>query len=158
MIAFAVGGFAKAKEGIEETIANKKLNVEMLMIFAVIGSAAIGYWTEGAILSLFSLYGALETYTLNKSNKEISSLMQLQPDEATLVKNGHDKTIPVSKLRIGDTIAVRASERIPADGFIIKGSTSIDGTDVALETADVVLMKNDSSKNHTCHSVIKQDE
>src|SRR5690625_6662352 len=50
VIAFAVGGFAKAKEGIEETIANKELNVEMLMIFAAIGSAAIGYWTEGAIL------------------------------------------------------------------------------------------------------------
>ena len=50
IIAFLIGGFAKAKEGIEETIKNKELNVEMLMIFAAIGSAIIGYWAEGAIL------------------------------------------------------------------------------------------------------------
>ncbi len=45
-----IGGFAKAKEGIEETIENKELNVEMLMIIAAIGAAVIGYWTEGAML------------------------------------------------------------------------------------------------------------
>ena len=50
IIAFLIGGFAKAKEGIEETINNKELNVEMLMVFAAIGSALIGYWAEGAIL------------------------------------------------------------------------------------------------------------
>src|SRR5690625_3708927 len=86
LIAFAIGGYAKAKEGITETIHHRELNVEMLMIFAAIGSASIGYWTEGAILIfIFSLAGALETYTLNRSNKEISSLMELQPEEARLV-------------------------------------------------------------------------
>ena len=80
IFAFVIGGFAKAKEGIEETIANKELNVEMLMILAAIGSAIIGYWIEGAILIfIFALSGALETYTMNKSNKEILSLMELQP-------------------------------------------------------------------------------
>ena len=73
IIAFLIGGFAKAKEGIEETIADKQLNVEMLMVFAAIGSAVIGYWAEGAILIfIFAISGALETYTLNKSHKEIS--------------------------------------------------------------------------------------
>lgn len=50
ILAFVIGGFAKAKEGIEETISSKTLNVELLMIFAAIGSAIIGYWAEGAIL------------------------------------------------------------------------------------------------------------
>jgi len=138
VIAFAVGGFAKAKEGIEETIANKELNVEMLMIFAAIGSAAIGYWTEGAILIfIFALSGALETYTLNKSNKEISSLMHLQPEEATLVENGREKVVPVAELQVGDMIAVLASERIPADGIIIKGSTSIDESAITGESVPI---------------------
>ena len=58
ILAFVIGGYAKAKEGIEETIANKELNVEMLMILAAIGSAIIGYWIEGAILIfIFSLSG-----------------------------------------------------------------------------------------------------
>ncbi|WP_029268008.1 heavy metal translocating P-type ATPase [Virgibacillus alimentarius] len=138
IIAFTVGGFAKAKEGIEETIANKELNVEMLMIFAAIGSAAIGYWTEGAILIfIFALSGALETYTLNKSNKEISSLMNLQPEEAVLVENGVEKIVPVSDLKVGDTIFVRASERIPADGIITKGATSIDESAITGESVPV---------------------
>lgn len=138
LIAFVVGGFAKAKEGIKETIANKELNVEMLMIFAAIGSAAIGYWTEGAILIfIFALSGALETYTLNKSNKEISSLMKLQPEEAVLIKNGNEQVVPVSKLVVGDTIFVRASERIPADGIILKGTTSIDESAITGESIPV---------------------
>src|SRR5690625_4849277 len=76
IIAFLIGGFAEGKEGILDTIENKKLNVDLLMIIAAIGSAAIGYWTEGAILIfIFAFAGALETYTLNRSNSEISSLM-----------------------------------------------------------------------------------
>ena len=60
LLAFVIGGFAKAKEGIEATIEDKELNVEMLMILAAIGSAIIGYWTEGAILIfIFAVSGAL---------------------------------------------------------------------------------------------------
>ena len=65
LLAFVIGGFSKAKEGIEATYENKQLNVEMMMIFAAVGSAIIGYWTEGAVLIfIFSLSGALETYTI----------------------------------------------------------------------------------------------
>lgn len=136
LIAFSVGGYAKAKEGIMETIEHKELNVELLMFLAAIGSAAIGYWTEGALLIfIFSLSGALETYTLNKSNKEISSLMDMQPEEASLIQNGIERIVPVSELNIGDIIFVRAGERIPADGIIIKGMTNIDESTIRGETS-----------------------
>ncbi|WP_077324545.1 heavy metal translocating P-type ATPase [Virgibacillus siamensis] len=138
LIAFAIGGYAKAKEGIQETIANKELNVEMLMVFAAIGSAAIGYWTEGAILIfIFALSGALETYTMNKSNKEISALMNLQPEQALLISDGQEKVVPVSKLKVEDIVAVRAGERIPADGMITKGSTAIDESAITGESIPV---------------------
>lgn len=128
LLAFVIGGYAKAKEGIEETIANKELNVEMLMVFAAIGSAIIGYWAEGAILIfIFAVSGALETYTMNKSNKEISSLMSLQPEEALrILPNGEEEIVSVSELAIADSIFIKPGERIPADGIIIKGTTSID--------------------------------
>lgn len=143
LIAFAIGGYAKAKEGITETIANKALNVEMLMIFAAIGSAAIGYWTEGAILIfIFALSGALETYTLNKSNKEIASLMEMQPEEALLLKDGYERIVPVAHLSIDDTILVRAGERIPADGVIIKGATAIDESTITGESIPVSKYNN----------------
>ncbi|WP_404451432.1 heavy metal translocating P-type ATPase [Virgibacillus necropolis] len=138
LFAFGIGGYAKAKEGIEETIANRELNVEMLMVFAAIGSAAIGYWTEGAILIfIFALSGALETYTMNKSKKEISSLMDLQPETALLITNGIEEVVAASNLKIGDTILVKAGERIPADGIITKGETSINESAITGESIPV---------------------
>lgn len=138
LLAFIIGGFAKAKEGIEETYENKELNVEMLMIFAAIGSAIIGYWTEGAILIfIFAVSGALETYTMNKSHKEISSLMELQPEEALLIQDGVEKRIPTAELQVGDQILVKPGERIPSDGVIVKGKTNIDEAAITGESMPV---------------------
>ncbi|MED4884221.1 heavy metal translocating P-type ATPase [Bacillus smithii] len=138
LLAFAIGGFAKAKEGIEETIKNKELNVEILMIVAAIGSASIGYWTEGAVLIfIFSVSGALETYTMNKSQKEISSLMDLQPEEAWRITNGNLERVPVFSLNIGDLIIVKPGERIPSDGRIVKGSSSVDESAITGESMPV---------------------
>jgi Cd2+/Zn2+-exporting ATPase len=138
LLAFVIGGFAKAKEGIEATYENKELNVEMLMIFAAVGSAIIGYWTEGAILIfIFAVSGALETYTMNKSHKEISSLMELQPEEALLISNGFEKRVPVSELRVGDHILIKPGERVSSDGMIIKGQTNIDEAAITGESMPV---------------------
>lgn len=127
LLAFTIGGFAKAKEGFEETIKEKSLNVELLMIFAAIGSALIGYWAEGAILIfIFSLSGALESYTLQKSHQEISTLIDLKPEKAWLLtKNGQTKEVPVSSLHVGAHILIKPGESIPIDGIIIDGSSSI---------------------------------
>ncbi|WP_394137829.1 heavy metal translocating P-type ATPase [Cytobacillus oceanisediminis] len=138
LLAFIIGGFAKAKEGIEETIENKELNVEMLMIFAAIGSAIIGYWTEGAILIfIFAVSGALETYTMNKSHKEISSLMELQPEEALRIIDGAEERVHVSELAIGDQILVKPGERVPSDGTIVKGYSSLDEAAITGESLPV---------------------
>ncbi|MFB6468245.1 heavy metal translocating P-type ATPase [Cytobacillus sp. Hz8] len=127
ILAFVIGGFAKAKEGIGDTIKNKELNVEMLMILAAIGSAVIGFWTEGAMLIfIFAVSGALETYTLNKSHKELSALMKLQPEEALRVNEGKEERVHVSQLIIGDQILIKPGERVPSDGQIIKGQTTLD--------------------------------
>ncbi|WP_010290861.1 heavy metal translocating P-type ATPase [Kurthia massiliensis] len=137
--AFIIGGFAKAKEGVEETIANKELNVEFLMILAAIGSAIIGYWTEGAILIfIFALSGALETYAMNKSHKEISALMDMQPEEAWLVQQDGSLTrVKVDTLQIGDIVMIKPGERVPTDGHIIEGATSIDEAAITGESIPV---------------------
>lgn len=76
ILAYIVGGYAKAKEGIEDTIEEKELNVEMLMLIAAIGAAMIGYWAEGAILIfIFALSGAMESYTLSKSQKKFQRFL-----------------------------------------------------------------------------------
>lgn len=142
--AFIIGGFAKAKEGIEETIEEKKLNVELLMVFAAIGSAIIGHWAEGAILIfIFALSGALETYTTNKSKRELSALMDIQPEKATLYVNGEEKVVHVSELSVNDLIIVKPGERIPADGIVVDGKTAIDESAITGESIPVEKKAND---------------
>ena len=145
ILAFVIGGFAKAKEGMEATIRDKELNVEMLMILAAIGSSIIGYWTEGAILIfIFAVSGALETYTMNKSNKEISSLMELQPEEAwKLNSDGTTTRVSINELTLGDHLVVKPGERIPADGIVMRGATSIDEAAISGESIPVSKQVND---------------
>ncbi|WP_243525636.1 heavy metal translocating P-type ATPase [Bacillus pseudomycoides] len=127
ILAYIIGGYAKAKEGIQDTIEEKELNVEMLMLFAAIGAAIIGYWAEGAILIfIFALSGAMESYTLSKSQKEISALLDLQPEEALRISHGTEERIPVAQLEIDDIILIKPGERVPADGTIHSGETNID--------------------------------
>ncbi|WP_421102243.1 heavy metal translocating P-type ATPase [Sporosarcina psychrophila] len=137
--AFIIGGFAKAKEGIEDTINDKELNVEMLMVFAAIGAAFIGYWAEGAVLIfIFALSGALESYTLNKSHKEISALMELQPEEAWLLQeDGTAIKVATSSLKVGSILLVKPGERVPVDGNITFGVSSIDMSAVNGESIPV---------------------
>ncbi|HEY4566553.1 cadmium-translocating P-type ATPase [Planococcaceae bacterium Storch 2/2-2] len=139
ILAFIIGGFAKAKEGIEETIANKELNVEMLMVFAAVGSGLIGFWAEGAVLIfIFAVSGALETYTLSKSHKEISALMEMQPEEAWRIgENGEPVKVATSTLAIGDRLLVKPGERIPVDGTIALGTSSIDMSAINGESVPV---------------------
>ncbi|GGA46128.1 heavy metal translocating P-type ATPase [Psychrobacillus lasiicapitis] len=145
ILAFVIGGFAKAKEGMEATIRDKELNVEMLMILAAIGSSIIGYWTEGAILIfIFAVSGALETYTMNKSDKEISSLMELQPEEAwKLNSDGTTTRVSINELTLGDHLVVKPGERIPADGIVMRGATSIDEAAISGESIPVSKQVND---------------
>ncbi|MGO4889674.1 heavy metal translocating P-type ATPase [Anaerobacillus sp. MEB173] len=142
--AYIIGGYYKAKEGLSDLIYERSLNVELLMILAAIGSAIIGYWIEGAILIfIFALSGALETYTMNKSHREISALMDLQPETATIAVNGNERTVHVSELSIGDHVLIKPGERIPADGAIIQGHTLIDEAALSGEPIPVEKKIND---------------
>lgn len=145
ILAYLIGGFFKAKEGLEDTIAERELNVEMLMIIAAIGAAIIGYWMEGAILIfIFALSGALETYTLNRSHKEISALMDIQPEEAVRLVEEKEETVHISELKIGDLVLVKPGERIPTDGEITSGETAIDEAAITGESLPLEKQPGDS--------------
>ncbi|WP_215143393.1 heavy metal translocating P-type ATPase [Exiguobacterium qingdaonense] len=139
LTAFSIGGYAKAKEGITDTIDTKSLNVELLMIIAAIGAASIGYWMEGAILIfIFALSGALETYTMNKNERALESLMELQPEQATrLTPSDELEVVHIDDLKVGDHIYVRPGERIPVDGRITKGNASVEEAAITGESVPV---------------------
>jgi len=102
-------------------------NIDFLMLVAAIGSAALGEWWEGAVLLfLFSLSHALEGFILGRTRRAIGALMDLAPDTAVRVREGIEERVPVEILVPGDKILVHPSERIPADGLIRDGDTSVD--------------------------------
>lgn len=125
-IAFLIGGFAKAKEGVLDTIKNKQLNVEILMILAAIGAFIVNDFKEGAILILiFGLSGVLEEYATSKSEKAFKNLLKLSPTTATIITKDGEEVIEAKQLKIGDVVVVKNGDMVPADGKIIKGKTSL---------------------------------
>ncbi|SEK43771.1 Cd2+/Zn2+-exporting ATPase [Carnobacterium iners] len=133
---FIIGGFHQAKEGIQDTIHNKKLNVDILMVLAALGASAIGYWMEGALLIfIFSLSGSLEIYATNKSTKAITELMNLTPESAQMIQpDGSIKEVPTSSLSIGDKLMVAKGTNIPIDGILLSKEGLIDESAISGES------------------------
>ncbi|MFQ6093604.1 MAG: cation transporter, partial [bacterium] len=118
LVAMVSGGFYVAKRGL---LAAKNLSLDMnfLMTAAVMGAAAIGEWDEGAmIIFLFALANLLETSSMDRARKAITSLMDLSPPTALVRRNGEEKRLAVEEIAIGDLIIVKPGERIPMDGVV----------------------------------------
>ena len=98
-----------------------------LMCVATIGAYAIGAYEEAVVVLLFYQIGEyFQDYAVNKSRKSISSLMNIRPDYANLLIDGEFKEVDPEEVKIGDIILVKPGEKIPLDGIIVKGETSID--------------------------------
>jgi len=137
-LSFVIGGFYKAKEGVLATIKNKALNVEILMIMAALGAFILGEFQEGAILILiFSVSGVMESYTQAKSEKELTSLLQLAPNSAILWVNGEEQVVDVASVKVGDQVIVKVGQLIPVDGVVVSGSTSVDESTITGEFVPV---------------------
>nr|WP_305037443.1 heavy metal translocating P-type ATPase [Cohnella mopanensis] len=138
LFAYIVGGYVKAKEGYLTLVHKKDLDVNLLMIMAAIGAACIGYWAEGAVLIfIFSLSGALETLTMARSSRDISALMELKPETAVLIRFGKEKQVPIEELAVGDVVIVKTGERIPADGIVTEGKSTVNQASITGESMPV---------------------
>ena len=138
LMAYAIGGYQKACEGLQTMIIEKELDVDLLMVVAAIGAASIGFWRDGAILILiFSLSGALEGYTMERTNDEIKSIMKLRPEEAIVLQGNVEKRVRVEDLQQGDHLLVRPGERIAADGIVHEGYSSVNQASITGESIPV---------------------
>lgn len=126
-LAFLIGGFAKAKEGIRATIKNRNLNVEILMILAAIGAFIVGEFFEGAVLIfIFAVSGVLESYATQQSEKNLTALLKLAPKTANKLEGDTITEVPIDTIIVGNLVVVRVGEQVPVDGVITKGITSLD--------------------------------
>ncbi|MRN54896.1 heavy metal translocating P-type ATPase [Paenibacillus monticola] len=144
VLAYVVGGYRKAWEGMETLIKEKDLDVDLLMVVAAIGAASIGYWMDGAVLIfIFCLSGALEDYSMEKTNQDIASILKYRPEEAMRLSAGIETKVKASELEKGDVVVVRPGERIPCDGMILEGISAVDQASITGESIPVDKASND---------------
>jgi Cd2+/Zn2+-exporting ATPase len=135
IIAYLSGGYFGTIEGLK-ALRNRELNVDFLMVLAAIGAASIGEWAEGAtLLFLFSLSNTLQSYAMNRSRKAIRALMDLRPPEALVRRDdGSEVLIPVEELQLDDLVIVKPGERIPIDGKVVAGHSTVDQSAITGES------------------------
>jgi Cd2+/Zn2+-exporting ATPase len=108
------------------------------MLVSAVGAALLGEWNEGALLLfLFSLGHALEHYAMGRAKRAIESLADLAPQSAVVRRDERTFEIPVDQLWIGDVVVVKPNERMPADGFVIQGQSSVNQAPITGESVPV---------------------
>lgn len=138
IVSYTLGGWSKAREGVETLLQERDLDVNLLMIAASLGAAAIGYWNEGAMLIfIFALSGALESLTNERSSRDISQLVALQPETAVRMTDEGMELVSIEQLIPGDLILVRPGELIPADGIIDRGRSAVNQSSITGESVPI---------------------
>lgn len=136
---YAFGGFDLVSHTVKALRKGRfSFDIDLLMLLAAAGAAALGQFAEGAfLLFLFSLAHALEHYALGRARNAISALADLAPPKARLIRNGLDIEVPVEAVQVGDAVVVRPGERIPVDGKVRKGHSAVNQAPVTGESVPV---------------------
>ncbi|MGG2464598.1 heavy metal translocating P-type ATPase [Streptomyces sp. RGM 3693] len=126
-VAYAAGGWEPAWAGLC-ALRERTLDVDLLMIVAALGAAAIGQLMDGALLIvIFATSGALEALATARTQDSVHGLLDLAPATATrLTGDDGEETVATADLVVGDTILVRPGERIGADGRVLAGASEVD--------------------------------
>ena len=117
-----------------------RLDIHALMAAATLGAAVTGQWEEAATIAfLFGLSEALESLSLGRARDAIRSLLDVTPESAERIEpDGSTRTVEARSLRLGDKVRVRSGERIPVDGQVISGRSSVDQSAITGESVPVL--------------------
>lgn len=141
---YATGGWEPGWEGLK-ALKEKTLDVDLLMVVAALGAAAIGQILDGALLIvIFATSGALEAVATARTADSVRGLLDLAPTTATrLLPDGTEETAETDQLATGDTILVRPGERVGADGQVLDGSSDVDQATITGEPLPVAKQAGD---------------
>ena len=139
----AVGGRAILANGVRSLRA-RSLDMDFLMSAAIVGalaaSVAFGrslYVEAATLAALFSVAELLERASVDRARSSLEELMELAPDEATVVRDGTERVVPADDVAVGDRVVVRPGERVPTDGEVVEGSSAVDQSAVTGESVPV---------------------
>ncbi|MFD4728357.1 heavy metal translocating P-type ATPase [Streptomyces seoulensis] len=141
---YIAGGWEPGWEGLK-ALKDKTLDVDLLMVVAALGAAAIGQVLDGALLIvIFATSGALEAVATARTADSVRGLLDLAPTTATrLLPGGDEESVPADSLRVGDTVLMRPGERIGADGQVTDGMSDVDQATITGEPLPVAKRAGD---------------
>lgn len=144
IISYLVVGFEILKKAVRNIFRGKVFDENFLMAVATIGAFAIGEFPEAVAVMLFYQVGELfQSYAVDKSRKSIASLMDIRPDYANIEKDGKVEKVDPDEVKIGDTIIVKTGEKIPLDGVVVDGTSSLDTMALTGESVPRVVKTED---------------
>ncbi|WP_306185252.1 heavy metal translocating P-type ATPase [Streptomyces sp. MK5] len=143
-LTYAAGGWEPGWAGVR-ALKDKTLDVDLLMVVAALGAAAIGQVMDGALLIvIFATSGALEALATARTADSVRGLLDLAPATAARVEaDGSEVTVAVEELTVGDTILVRPGERVGADGRVLDGASDVDQATITGEPLPVAKERGD---------------
>ncbi|HCI13513.1 MAG: heavy metal translocating P-type ATPase [Pseudomonadota bacterium] len=144
LLSIVTGGLGTLKKG-WIALKNFTLNMNFLMSVAVIGALAIGEWPEAAVvIFLFALAELIETLSLERANNAIKGLMAMTPETAAVqFDSGEWREMAAADVRVGQTVRVKPGERIPLDGVVTAGGSSVNQAPITGESMPVVKAAGD---------------
>ncbi|MEV0667430.1 heavy metal translocating P-type ATPase [Actinomadura luteofluorescens] len=141
---YVTGGWEPGWAGLK-ALKGKTLDVDLLMVVAALGAAAIGQILDGALLIvIFATSGALEAVATARTADSVRGLLDLAPASATrLAGDGSEETVPTDQLAVGEVILVRPGERVGADGRVLDGDSEVDQATITGEPLPVAKQAGD---------------
>lgn len=137
LAATIISGYTTFMRGLKNII-NLKFNIDTLMTIALIGAVAIGEWKEATLVAiLFGVNELLEGYGMEKARRSMETLLQVAPKEALKLDNGQESIVPISSLLIGDLVKIKPGEKIPSDGVVTDGKSSVNEAAITGESLPV---------------------
>ena len=136
-LTYLSGGWYGAINALQ-SLRERKLDVDLLMILAALGAAVVGAPFEGGmLLFLFSLSNVLQNHALSRSRSAISSLMKLRPSEVRCEEDGETKMVALEAVEVGVVVRLRPGDRIALDGEVLDGESSVDESSLSGESMPV---------------------
>ena len=127
IVAYIIVGLEIVRKALRNIFRGKVFDENFLMTVATVGAFGIGEFPEAVAVMLFYQVGELfQSYAVDKSRKSIASLMDIRPDYANIEKDGKVLKVDPDDVNIGDIIIIKPGEKVPLDGIVIEGNTSLD--------------------------------